>query len=380
MNRAKTGFGSPIRVLLVVRWPVGGIRTFLRYVLNSLPIERFEFTIIGVETDGMKALKVELGDRLASYRAVSADGNEARSLFSEMMRCLKEKKFDVVHAHGFTSATISLIPSLIYRTPLLCTSHDVINKNQFLRFNGWVKQKILLITLRMCRLVHSVSNDAERNLLEFFPQIPRERSVVIKNGVDTEVFVNAETQSIHKLIHLESSVPIIGFFGRFMGQKGFRDLISAVEKIRDLKSLSDFHVVCFGSGAFIREEKADIERRGLSSFFSFMPFTPDISGMMKGCDVIAMPSYWEACPLQPMEALSAGVPFIGTDCIGLREVLKGTPAYIIKVGSPDELASAIVLAIKEGREKFMEFSPIAAERFNVSEAVKKIEVLYQRVV
>ncbi|TBW51585.1 glycosyltransferase family 1 protein [Marinobacter halodurans] len=380
MNRDGSHLGFPIRVLLVVRWPVGGIRTFLRYVLNSLPNERFEFTVIGVDTDGMKALRSELAHRLKDSRAVAADGKEERSLLSEVVSCLKAKEFDVIHAHGFTSATVAVLPSLIFRVPLLCTSHDVINENQFLTFNGWIKKRVLYLSLKMSRLVHSVSNDAEKNLLDFFPEFPRNRSVVIPNGIDTNHFFNAQAHDVHALIGVDPSTPIIGFFGRFMGQKGFRDLISAAERIRNEKLLPNFQVACFGSGAFIREEKADIERRGLSSFFSFIPFTPDVSGMMKGCNVIAMPSYWEACPLQPMEALSAGVPFVGTNCLGLREVLHDTPAYVVEVGSPHDLANAIVRAIEEGNASFVNYAPYAAKRFDINKTISQIAALYESVV
>ncbi len=40
-----------IKVLLVVRWPVGGIRTFLRYVYGNLSAERYSLTIISPEAD-----------------------------------------------------------------------------------------------------------------------------------------------------------------------------------------------------------------------------------------------------------------------------------------------------------------------------------------
>lgn len=378
-NSASTLSGPTLNILLVVRWPVGGIRTFLRYVINELPANQFCFSIVAVETEGMKALRDELGDRLSACVTVEPDGKEERSMVKAVLETMREQKFDLIHAHGFTSNIVSLFPSIFLKTPLLCTSHDVINSNQFEGVKGWLKMRLLEFSLRHCKAIHSVSRDAQDNLSSFFPRIKENRKHIIFNGVKTQQFLGAKPQNVHDIAKIDYEIPIIGFFGRFMGQKGFRILIDAVELIRNELLLPRVHVVCFGSGAFIREEQIEIEKRGLSSDFSFIPFTADVSGMMKGCDAIAMPSFWEACPLQPMEALSAGVPFVGSDCIGLREVIKNTPAKMVPVGDSAALARALVELLSAGKSEFEKFAPEAADRFNITNTIFDIENLYLRV-
>ena len=54
-------------------------------------------------------------------------------------------------------------------------------------------------------------------------------------------------------------------------------------------------------------------------------------------DLLVVPSLWEASSVVSMEAMAAGVPVLGTDCIGLREVLRGTPSRVVRAGDPAAL-------------------------------------------
>lgn len=367
-----------VNVLLLVRWPVGGIRTFIKYVIQNFSDRKFKFSFIGVDTEGVRALKGDLGHIVNDWIIVPADGNEFFSLFSELSRFLKNNNVDIIHSHGFISCIASAIPSLIYRVPVVCTSHDVISDNQFSGAQGFFKRSILGLSLRRCNVVHSVSHESDANLKRMFPFLSN-RGIIISNGIDAGYFQKAPRQDLKARFMLSDSSSIIGFFGRFMSPKGFRYLIDAAEILAKTGSIGEFYVICFGSGAFIREEQAEIQRRGLESIFIFAPFTSDVSGVMKGCDVIAMPSIWEACPLQPMEALSAGVPFVGSDCKGLRVVLQGTPSIIVKAGDGQSLANGIAECLTLGRKPFEDYAPNAVARFDVKNTVAEIKKMYEKV-
>ena len=175
----------------------------------------------------------------------------------------------------------------------------------------------------------------------------------------------------------------IGFFGRFMGQKGFRLLVDAVEQIVKARELDPLpHVVTFGWGGFIREDYQYLREKGLGDHFHQMPQTDDMAAALKGVDVVAMPSRWEACGLLGMEALSAGVPIVGSGCVGLREVLRGSPAHIVGAGKIDALKSALIDELKDQdvrKAAFLGYQPIAVERFNIGRPASEIRELYQSI-
>lgn len=370
---------TPVNVLLVVRWPVGGIRTFLKYVYQNFPDHRFQFSFVGADTEGTQTLRSDLDGLFVRWELFPEDGAEISGCFRAVRRVLNDSKFDLVHAHGFTSAVASIIPARIAGVPVVCTSHDVLNAEQFSGWKGQMKKLLLGLALMGCRNVHSVSFDAQTNLTAAFPMIRKHKSVVIPNGIQSSRFLAAEQKDVRAELGLAKDQIIIGFFGRFMAQKGFSVLVDAVERLKGEGRPLPISVLCVGSGGFIREEKAELQRRGLSDAFHFVPFTPDIASYLKGCSVVVMPSRWEACGLLAMEALTAGVPFVGSDCIGLREVIEGTPAVKVRTGDSKSLADGILEAVKIGPGPFEVFAPLAAKKFDVEHTAKGIQLLYQRV-
>lgn len=364
-------------VLVVVRWPVGGIRTFLNYVLGSFPGDDFQFHIIAVADEGVVALQDQIGWRVRSWTIVQSGKYEMISLISSVFRFLVNNNVQIIHAHGFSSCVASCLGAFFNSKPLILTSHDVLNKRQFNGVGGALKKFLLRFSFMRCKFIQSVSHDAQNNLISYFPGI-RSKCLVIKNGIDGAKFYNAKVIDIRKEIGVDPTTVLVGFFGRFMAQKGFSVLTNAISILRESAPEYRFHVVCFGSGAFIREEKAELVRRGLDGQFSFIPFMSDVSGVMKNCDLIAMPSLWEACPLQPMEALCGGVPFVGSNCIGLREVIEDTPAFVVRVGDAPSLAEGILECLKSKRDIFENFAPIAVDRFDVARTSREIHALYKR--
>src|SRR5690606_14945869 len=93
---------------------------------------------------------------------------------------LRSGKYDLVHSHGFTSGVCTALSAKLKRTRHLMTSHDVINENQFHGAKGKVKRQVFGTLLNMIDAVHSVSHDAQKNLLEFFPALShRERKCFV---------------------------------------------------------------------------------------------------------------------------------------------------------------------------------------------------------
>src|SRR5690606_20718599 len=101
----------------------------------------------------------------------------------------------------------------------------------------------------------------------------------------------------------------------------------------------------------------------LANLFYMHDFVADTAPYVKGCDLVVMPSLWEACPLLPMEVLSAGVPLVASRCIGLREVCEGTPAILVDPASAESLIAGLIAANSAPREVFGEYASKARKRY-----------------
>lgn len=373
------------RVLLVVRWPVGGIRTFIRYVYRNFDPSKWHFTIVAPDLEEMRVLVDDLSDLDVVYIPVCGIPTDGSSGFWKMFRHVSslviKGKYDLVHSHGFISGMCAAVPAFFRRTPHLMTSHETLHDKQFAGLKGRVRRLGMEWLFGLVDKVHSVSHDAQANLFEYFPSLARKerKCVVIPNGIEVERFLEAQPRDLRAELGLGDDVFLIGFMGRFMAPKGFRYLVDAVEILRHEKNLPKRPLVLtFGGGGFIREEKQAIKERGLEDNFYFMPFTSNIAGTIKGVDVVAIPSLWEACPLLPMESLVCGTPLIGSDCVGLREVLQGTPANVVKTKNGDMLAAAIEKEVRKPAKKiFVSFVDEAAKRFDVRNQSLNLLALYE---
>lgn len=163
--------------------------------------------------------------------------------------------------------------------------------------------------------------------------IPRDKFVIIPNAVDPAAFVR-------------STIPLaapglypVGFIGRLDPVKRVTDLVDAVTPISDRVTLD-----IYGEGP---------EREHLEAYID------DQSPVMHGAvrrpqealskmGLLVLPSEAEGFGLVLIEAMAAGVPVIGTDAPGIRDVVEhDVNGLLVPVGRPDALTAAIERVISD---------------------------------
>src|SRR5215467_1100221 len=92
------------RVLVVARWPLGGIRTHLRYNFPTLTAAGYHCTFVGPDDGTLATLRASLDPvAAADYVAVPLRGRRC-GLWSAARRLLRTGEFDLLHSHGLTAA------------------------------------------------------------------------------------------------------------------------------------------------------------------------------------------------------------------------------------------------------------------------------------
>ncbi|MCK4631748.1 MAG: glycosyltransferase family 4 protein [candidate division Zixibacteria bacterium] len=384
MNKRST----KMRILIVCMWPLGGIRTYLKYNYSHFPKDQFEITLLansGAEDEALEKDMKALGIHVVWNRPLM----KQNVLFLNTLRLLMTGKFDLIHSQGFISALHVSLVRWLFRIPHVLTVHGILED----KFAGsrWARLKWLIVgvLLRSVSVFHGVGRDILDHLQTAFPSLTKGKArwIVINNGIQVERFLTELPQAgqmLREKLKLNDRVMIFGFFGRFMPQKGFNYIIDAVDIVQKAgKQQDDFVVVAQGSGDYEKHYKKDISEKALDRFFRFLPFTPEISVTLKGCDAILMPSIWEAWGLLACEALCAGIPLIATNCIGLREVTKGTPAVTIPSHDATALAQAMLSTLDgtgDPSVRFAAYRKEAAERFDVKSSAEKLMALFRETI
>lgn len=357
------------RVLCVVRYPVGGIRTHLRYNYPYLAQHGYRFTFVVPAETTHEPLATTLAD-LPDAEFVTVPGRGAGcKLAPTIRRVLREGTFDATHSHGFTSAVQVVRATWGWGIPHVATIHDVVRPAQFPGWQGWFQRQALGWAMRQVTTLIPVGDDVRNNLLEYLGPLRSRanRLVVIRNGIDAAHFARTHqpTTELRHELGLDAGTPLWGFLGRFMEQKGFLPLAEALALFRQRHPEAKFHVAAFGAGDNLAQYRRRVEELGLAPHVTFRPFVPDTAPILQQLDLLLMPSQWEALALLPLEAMVAGVPVLGTDCIGLREVLRDTPARMTRVGNREDLYCGLVEAWRHPwNEAAREYAPQAARLYD----------------
>ena len=363
------------RVLLVIRYPVGGIRTYLKYIYSQNIFDDIDFTVVCPDPN----MESYFGKIFYRNSLEYITCNNSRDMFTSVYIYLSTKKVNLVHSHGFTAGSICSLATIIKPLPHIMTAHDVFLTKQFEGVRGTVKKRILGYLFSKITFIHTVSHDATDNFMQYMAPVNEDQIKCIPHGIDAETFFHAEKTALD--IQLESdNTCLIGFFGRFMAQKGFKYLVDAIEIIvKENRTIKQPLVLTFDWGGFVREEYDLIKRRGLSSYFRMMDYTENVPAMIKSMDIVAMPSLWESSGLLAMESLVAGVPIVGASCIGLREVLADTPAIIVPPADSSALAEALAKEINTPTyEAFQKYSIVARKKFSLARPALELKKLYDQ--
>src|SRR5262249_29635821 len=151
-----------IRVLTVIRHPVGGIRTYLKYTYRYLDRNIYRFTFILPRNPEVGVLRCDL--RGFDTEWIQVEGPRLTwELLRQTRRTLSECRHDLIQSHGFTSGVLSILANMGIDTPHLVTSHDVFRADQFAPPWGRMKRLILGALLSRADVIQNVTEDARSN-------------------------------------------------------------------------------------------------------------------------------------------------------------------------------------------------------------------------
>lgn len=374
-----------IHIAVLIRYPVGGIRTYLKYTYGKFSKNKYSFTIVGPSSVWMDRIQNDLSGHDIEV-VVSERGEELRSLLYTVLRVFYRKRPDIIHSQGYTAGILGILANATINAPHIITLHRIFGHDQF-SDDFWgkmktVKKKLIECFLKRADVVQSVSNDAQSNLLEYFPGLSKisHKLKVIPNGISIEAFDEALTSDITTFPRMAGKF-YIGYFGRYMPEKGFPHLIEVMDILVKQKKINHVQVVSVGGfGAFIREYQKEIKRRSLEDYFLFLDFFENIGPVLRDIELLVIPSLSEACPLVPMEGLVCGKPTLAYACPGLREVLNDTPSQMVATGDYSALIDQILVIMHDYsriKTHFESFAPQARKRFDAAQTAGQLDQLFE---
>jgi len=196
-----------------------------------------------------------------------------------------------------------------------------------------------------------------RDDVDFFVKknlVEREKTLLfIGPGVDLRVFGPGDT------VKPDSGLVRITCVARLIWQKGIREYIQAAEQLKQLfTEIINLEFLLVGEidaehpdccdPAFI----ADAAKKGI---VRHIPWSDDVSGLLRTTDIFVLHSYREGAPRAILEASACCLPTVGSDAIGVRElVIDGTTGFLTPLKNVDAMVEALQKLI-ENKAMRLEF-------------------------
>lgn len=155
---------------------------------------------------------------------------------------------------------------------------------------------------------------------------PRDRAVLLANGVDRKLFYPVDPTAARRDLGLPDDGQIMLYVGRLEKAKGLIELCEAFERIQQSpERRGPVHLVLVGEGPLRPEIAAVAERyhatgKGQIILAGGKPLA-DVARYLGAADLLTLPSYSEGTPNVVLEALASGRPVVATRVGGIPDVI-----------------------------------------------------------
>jgi len=202
--------------------------------------------------------------------------------------------------------------------------------------------------------------------------------VCIHNAISssTPIFTESKSEPLPK--HGEKVIAVIG---RLSEEKGQRYLIEAVRKLREMQEPIQLWVI--GDG-YLRGDLENLTQSlNLNTNVHFLGQRADVHTLLGQIDLVVVPSLREGFPSVILESFAAGVPVIGTNVSGIKElIIPDESGWLVSPADVNGLAGIIDVAIRDtkNQEKFIRAGKKIAEEFTIERVTDQYLELYRRLI
>lgn len=262
--------------------------------------------------------------------------------FAEVLRKFQP---DRVHIEEDPYSAVGV--EAVFLTRLICPSAKISffiwdNLARVPRFPlNVIKRKLNRYSLSKADLVVCGNKDGELLLREKKGYGGR-TAVLPQLGLNPDPYLNLQTNLIRNELLIPVDIPLIGFVGRLIPEKGVSLLLEALHRLKDI----EWRVLIVGSGP-LESEITGKWQQMFGERLVYRKAVPhaEVPAYIRAMDIFVLPSYatpaWkEQFGLVLAEAMLAGVPCIGSSSGAIPDVI-GPGGLVFKEKDVDDLVRTL---------------------------------------
>ena len=180
-------------------------------------------------------------------------------------------------------------------------------------------------------------------------------------------------------LHLQLEDKILVNIGLLYNKKGQKYLINSMNELTNVKKYSQSKCFIIGQGPLFKKLQKQINENHLDKHVKLLGFISleDLNLYLNSADIFVLPSLDEGNPTVMFEALSLGLPIIGTNVGGIPEIITSDEhGLIVEPSNSKLLTENIIKALEKdwNDQKIRQF----AEQFTWINIAKQTAEVYTK--
>jgi 1,2-diacylglycerol 3-alpha-glucosyltransferase len=364
---------------------VGGVARSVASFVDAYRARGHRVMVIAPEFPDMPAHETEVVRVPAIQNFNASDFSVVLPIMPSLDVRIDDFAPDIVHSqHPFLLGTSALRIARRRGLPLVFTHHTL-----YERYTHYVPGDSAALRRFTVELATRYANLCDRVFApsESIRDIVRERGVtvpvdVIPTGVRVQDFAHGDGLQFRRRMDVPEAAVVIGHLGRLAPEKNLAFLARAVARVASVDSRVHFLVV--GTGPSEAEVRACFADSGLEKRLHVAGVCEgqDLADALHAMDLFAFASTSETQGMVLTEAMAAGLPVVGLDAPGVREVVAdGRNGRLVR--DEDEAAFAAALAATLGlpqaeRRALSRGALATAEEFSMDRSAEQALACYTR--
>lgn len=308
---------------------------------------RNEMDFQGHTTDLIFNKLYKSSQRFTSRKNIAVKAVKALGLiFSIIFNIRKFFKSDVIFSHAILFPTfyaVCLKP--IHKKRVVCYVHGG-DLNLFINKKGILK-RLMVFSLKKADKVIANSRDINDKIRKL--GIADNKLFTVPPGVNLTLMTE-----LNKKTELKSRLGLYNKFvllcvGNAIHRKGHDQLLRCIKSLNEKQKEIPIHLILVTEGPELSKYKEYIDTNNLTDRVTINPFVEQqkLVEIYNTADVFVFPSREEPLGLAAIEAMACGLPVIGADVGGIREVTNNGAGFLYEPENIYDLGNKIEMVYRK---------------------------------
>lgn len=301
---------------------------------------------------------------------------------------LDKEKIEIVHAHApILLALQGILIAKKKKIPSVATYHthfpDYLPYLLDGKFPQFLNRISLKTTKKLIKFVYTlvdVPTAPTKELVRELKKYGVDRAIKLVNGVDLKK-MNAGEETVSEFrerYNIPKGKKIILYLGRVSFEKRIGVLLESLKKLKG----KNWHMLVVGSGPQLDNYKQQAKNLGIHNItFTGFIEKKHLPAAYLSSSIFVSASDSETFGLTFVEAMACGIPVIGVNKLGPKEIIdNGVNGYIVRAGSAIQIAKHIDMLLENEalRKKLGKEAKNKAQEFSLDKTVKQTLEIYEK--